>query len=50
MFALPLPPEDSERMPGRPRKTSAIDRGASSKTSSIFTELVDTLDSSLSVG
>src|SRR5437879_12070082 len=45
MFALPSPPEDSERMPGRLRKSSSVERGATWNTLSTSTELVEMLES-----
>ena len=42
MLALPSPPDDSERMPGRLRNSSAADRGAALAIASVPSELTET--------
>ena len=45
MFALPPPPDDSARIPGNARNTSAVERGASLRISSSSNALTETLAS-----
>jgi hypothetical protein len=42
MLALPSPPDDSERMPGRLRNSSAADRGAALAMAAALIELTET--------